>query len=62
MKVDSELFDLCKEFIRENQIGCEEDIYQSDSVQENVLELMEQICDLIGYYEAEEELDFEDED
>jgi len=60
MKVDAELFDLCKEFIKENKISCEEDIFQNDSVQEEMLELMEQICDLIGYYDHQEE-EFEEE-
>ncbi len=62
MKIDAEIFDLCKDFIKENQITCSETIYQSDKIEANALELIEQICDLIGYYEDEEEdLDFDDE-
>ncbi len=62
MRVDAELYDICKDFIRENGIGCEEDIYQSDRVSTNALELVEQICELLGYYEPEEdeEEDYED--
>ena len=60
MRIDSELFDLCKDFIRESEISCPETIYDRDSLQLQCLELLEQICDLIGYHEDEEELDFED--
>lgn len=63
MKIDAELFDLCKDFIKENGIGCAEDIYQGNH-EEQILELLEQICELVGYHEEEdqEELDFEDEE
>ena len=63
MKVDAELFDLCREFIKENKIDCAETIYQTDKVAENSLEFIESICELIGYHEEEEELeeDFYDE-
>ena len=63
MRIDAELFDLCKEFIKENEITCSESIYQSDKIEANALDLVEQICELIGYYEEEDEedLDFEDE-
>jgi hypothetical protein len=55
MKVDAELFDLCKEFIKENKIECSETIYQTDRVVENSLEFIESICDLIGYHEEDDE-------
>jgi hypothetical protein len=63
MKIDAELFDVCKDFIKDNKIVCGEDIYQRDSIEANALDLIEQICDLIGYYEEEdeEELDFDEE-
>ena len=57
MKVDAELFDLCREFIKENKIDCSETIYQTDKVAENSLEFIESICELIGYHEDEEELE-----
>ena len=64
MKVDAELFDLCREFIKENKIDCSETIYQTDRIAENSLEFIESICELIGYHEDEEELeeDFYEED
>jgi hypothetical protein len=52
MKVDAELFDLCKDFIRENKIESPDDIY---SMSDNVCDLMTEICDLIGYYDHDEE-------
>lgn len=62
MKIDAELFDLCKDFIKDNKITCAESIYQSNSIEANALDLIEQICDVIGYYEEDEEdLDFDDE-
>ena len=61
MKVDAELFDLCREFIKENKIDCSETIYQTDRIAENSLEFIESICELIGYHEEEEELDQEEE-
>jgi len=61
MRVDAELFDICKEFIKDNKISSDEDIYDSD-IEAQTLQLLEQICDLIGYYdyEEEEEEDYED--
>jgi hypothetical protein len=57
MRVDSELFDICKEFIKEYKIKSPEDI---DDLDDHLLyELVEQICDLIGYYDVEEE-DYEE--
>ena len=47
MKVDAELFDLCREFIKENKIDCSETIYQTDRIAENSLEFIESICELI---------------
>lgn len=63
MRIDSELYDLCKEFIKENKISCSEDIYQSDRIEANALDLIEQICELIGYDEEDEdeEIEYEDE-
>lgn len=61
MKIDSELFDLCKDFIRENEITSSDSLYDRDSLQLQALELLEQICDLIGYHEDEEELEYDEE-
>jgi hypothetical protein len=50
-----ELLQVCMDFIRENQINCPENIYQSDRVILNAQEFIEKICDLVGYCEVEEE-------
>jgi hypothetical protein len=60
MRIDSELFDLCKDFIKENEISCAETIYDRDSLQLQCLELLEQICDLIGYHEDEDLEEYEE--
>lgn len=57
MKVDVELLDLCKEFIEEHKIRCSEKIYDDDKISYASLEFIESICDLIGYYEEDEDLD-----
>jgi len=54
MKVDAELFDLCKDFIREYKITSEEDILNDEHISNNCLDLLKEICDLIGYYEEED--------
>ncbi len=62
MKVDAELFDLCREFIKENKIDCSETIYQTDRIVENSLEFIESICELIGYHEEDEDEEEYEED
>jgi hypothetical protein len=62
MKVDAELFDLCREFIKENKIDCSETIYQTDRIVENSLEFIEAICELIGYHEEDEDEEEYEED
>lgn len=59
MRIDSELFDVCKEFIKEYRIKSPEDI---DEMDDDILyEFVEQICDLIGYYDVDDELEDIDE-
>ncbi len=50
-----ELLEVCMKFIQENGIGCRENIYQSDRVVLNSLEFIERICDVVGYYDVEED-------
>lgn len=49
MAKKSELWNLCQKFISEQAITCPETIYQTDRVMENAAELIEEICELIGY-------------
>ena len=62
MRIDAELFDICTKFIKDNQITCAEAVYDRDEMYVKSLELIEEICDLLGYWEDEDEddLDFED--
>jgi hypothetical protein len=55
MNRNKELLALCKKFIDDNDIGCSEVIYQSDRVIENAYEFIEDICDIVGYKEYEDE-------
>jgi len=61
MKIDAELFDLCKEFIKENKIT--EDYEELGGLDwPEVHEFITNICGLVGYYDNEEEdLDFDEE-
>lgn len=47
-----ELYELCKQFIHDNDISCAETICQKDSVIENSYDLLHKICDIIGYEES----------
>lgn len=47
------LYELCFKFISEQKIDCAETVCQSDRVIENAYELIEGICDIIGYYKYE---------
>jgi hypothetical protein len=48
-----ELMEVCKKFIKDNNIGCKETIHQTDWVIENAYELIEKICSIVGYYDSE---------
>jgi hypothetical protein len=39
-----------KSFISEHRISCVETVYQTDRVQEHATELIEDLCELVGYY------------
>ena len=55
MNKQEELFNLCKKFIDQHHIHCAETIYQSDRIIENAYEFIEQICDVVGYVELEDD-------
>jgi hypothetical protein len=50
MSKEKKLKSLCDKFIREQKITCGECIWQSDRVIENAYDLIEGICDILGYY------------
>lgn len=43
------LWNLCADFIEQNNIHCAESVYQSDHVIENACEFIELICKEVGY-------------
>jgi len=55
MTKEQQLFELCKKFIEDQSIGCAETIYQTDWVIENAYEFIEDICNIVGYVEEEDE-------
>jgi len=50
----SEKIERIKAIIKKHNISCAEDIWQRDSISENALTIIEEICKIIGYYEEKE--------
>lgn len=48
------LWEICQQFVKDNEIGHPETIYQSDRVIERSYRLVEKICDIVGYHEFDE--------
>lgn len=48
------LWQLCEQFVQDQNIHCAETVYQSDRVIENAYEFIEQICDIVGYVDLED--------
>jgi hypothetical protein len=55
MSKAGDLLALCETFIKTNNIYCPEKIYQSDQVIESAYEFIEQICNIAGYIEPEQD-------
>lgn len=53
---DSEKIKRIKAIIEKHEISCGEDIWQSYSIIENALSIIEEICEIVGYYEEKEEV------
>ena len=51
----SKLKKTVKKFIKENEIHCPETIYQCDWVAQNALEFIEELCDIVGYENLDDE-------
>ncbi len=49
------LWNVCKEFVHRLEISCPEAIYQSDECWEKAPELVEGICEVVGYHRYEDE-------
>lgn len=54
-KPRNNLFDLCSEFIDDHTLRCEESIYQRDIDEEAIRVFLVSICEIVGYFEDEEE-------
>ena len=53
------LWQVCAQFIQAQNISCAETVYQTDRVIENAYEFIEQVCDVVGYVDLEDEEDEE---
>lgn len=51
MNKQQQLWELCQKYINDQTISCGESVYQSDNVILNACEFIENICDIVGYYE-----------
>lgn len=49
------LWEAVTRFVDEQKISCGEAIYQCDWVSESALEFIEELCDIVGYAEYEED-------
>lgn len=58
MNIDEQkesLWEAVTRFVDEQRISSTETVYQSDRVIENAYEFIEELCDIVGYYEFEDE-------
>lgn len=44
---------IVKKFIEYNKIRCAESVYQTDCIAENSLDFIEELCEVVGYYEED---------
>ena len=49
------LWNKCLEFVETQQITCQETIHQTDRVIENAYGFIEEVCEIVGYKEYEDE-------
>ena len=49
------LWNVAVKFIKDQEIGCAETIYQTDWVIENAYEFVEDVCNVVGYLPYEDE-------
>ena len=49
------LLEIVQSFIKAQSIHCPETIYQTDRVIENAYEFIQDLCDVVGYQELDEE-------
>lgn len=49
------LWEAVTQFIDDHQISCEEAVAQNDDVISNAYEFIAELCEIVGYYEYEDE-------
>lgn len=49
------LWKACAAFIEKHEISCAESVYQSDNILIHSSELVEDVCEIVGYVEFNEE-------
>ena len=49
------LWNICAGFIERHEISCAEAIYQRDLIAEHACELIEAICEEVGYVEGDDD-------
>lgn len=50
------LLEVVETFIEKHNISCPETIYQMDSVIRDAYEFIEELCNVVGYYELEDDI------
>ena len=49
------LYALAKDFIEKQKITCSETVYQTDRVIESAYQFIDNICEIVGFYEYEDD-------
>lgn len=52
---EMKLVSYVKDFIKDHQISCDEAVYQCDSIQLEAPDFLSKCCEIIGYYEYEDD-------
>ena len=52
---EARLYKVCEMFIKDNQIQCDEDVFQNDKVIENAYGFIAHICQIVGYVETKDD-------
>jgi len=55
MSKEHKLEEIVRKFVEEYRISCPETIHQTDRVIENAYQLIEELVDVVGYYEDSDE-------
>ena len=53
--MNEDLVNLCVSFIKDNRIHSPETVYQTDRVIVNAYAFIEEICNIVGYHDSEDE-------